>query len=364
MQTSGKKYLYEIVYSTLKNEILDGVYPFGEFLPSEREISIRFGVDRATARKALALLVNDGLVEKRAGAGTKVVYRSDAPVTENSSGSRNLIGFFIIEEGSVSKKITQPFYSDLFYQIECECKKFDANVIYSTLQSENDYLNIISQHHFSGVIFASKTDDSYIKYAENAGIKVAQIMGYTSCGLTICYDNIAAGMLAVNHLVEKGHRKISFITGPKDYLSSRDRFVGALGALYHHKIALPPEYVLEGNWEYESGYENAKKLIALNKKRPTAIYVFNDMMALGAIDAIIEAGLSIPKDISIISNDNMTVVRRREQKLTTTDANVEMIAKITLDYFFNSKLENLHGIKMVVPVTLVEGDTVADLNSL
>ncbi len=361
MKTGGKKYLYEIVYSTLKQEIMDSVYPYDVFLPSEKDISTRFEVDRATVRKALAFLVEDGIVEKRAGAGTKVIYRGERTTPACLSNGR-LIGFFIIEHGSSSKKITQPFYSDLFYQIENECKKYDANVIYSTIYNEAEYLNIISQRRFDGIIFASKTEDSYIQHAENAGIKVAQMLGYSSSGLTVCYDNVAAGTLAVNHLIEKGHKKIALITGPKDYQSSKDRFMGALSSMILHNIPLHSDYVLEGNWEYDSGYDCASKLLAMGEERPTAIYAFNDMMALGVIDAITNAGLSIPKDISIISNDNMNEIRRREQRLTTTDANVEKISEIALDYFFNSRLTNLQGIKIVVPVALVEGDTVSDLN--
>ncbi|WRS27863.1 GntR family transcriptional regulator [Oscillospiraceae bacterium MB08-C2-2] len=359
MQTDAKRYLYEIVYTTLKEEILEGIYPFDVFLPPERDISVRFSVDRATARKSLALLVKDGLVEKRAGAGTKVVYRKDLPPSESSCG--DLIGFFIIEEGSVSKKITQPFYSDLFFQVEKECRKFDANIIYSTLYNENDYLSILSQHHFTGIIFASKTDKFYIEAAENLGIKVAQIPGYSSRGLSVCYDNVAAGTHAVNHLIAKGHTKISLITGPRDYQTSRDRLAGALAALFQHGLCVPEEYVLEGDWEYESGYSIANTLLGMGHERPTSIYVFNDMMALGVIDAINEAGLNIPEDISIIGSDNMSDIRRREQKLTTTDGNVDMIAQIVLDYFFNSNLESMKGIKIIVPAALVEGDTVRDL---
>lgn len=358
---TGKMYLYDSVYVTLKNEILGGVYQPDDSLPSEREISLRFDVDRATVRKSLSYLVKDGLIDKRAGARTKVIYGKN---TAASMITSNLIGFFIIENASTSKRSRQPLYSDVLYQIEIASKQYEATILFSTVNSESAFINMISQHQFKGIVFASKTENSYIELAEKAGIKTVQIFGYISTGLTICNDNLSSGILAITHLIENGHKKIAFITGSDDYQSSKSRFVGGWSTLLSNHIQLPDEYVIEGDWEYESGYESALKLLNLGKKRPTAIYAFNDIMALGAIDAITASGFNVPADISIISTDNMSQLRTLDKKLTTTDSNIETIAKIALDYFYNSTMEikDMHGIKIEVPVTLIKGDTVRDIS--
>jgi len=363
MRMEGRKYLYKMVYNTLKDEILDGTYPYDIILPSEREISARFTVDRTTVRKALEFLVSDGLVEKHAGVGTKVIYHPDDRRTPVPGlGDDLLVGFFIVEDSGTNKKISQPFYADLFYQVENQCKNYAANVIYSTIKNEDDLVNMITKRRFCGIIFASRTEEVYVEIAEAHGIKVAQILGYNSKGLTICYDSTAAGFVAINYLARCGHRDIALITGPKDFHSSQDRLAGVLLALFKHDLIIDKSHVFEGNWEYESGYQNALHILAL-PQRPTAIYSFNDMMSLGAMQAIADSGLKIPRDISIISSDNMSTLRTNEQVLTTTDVKIAKLAETAIDYFFNGSSHYMDGMKIIVPVEFLEGDTVRNLNA-
>ena len=361
MRKEGRKYLHEVVHDTLKQEILDGVYPYDIILPSEREISLRFEVERTTVRKALEHLVDDGIVEKRAGVGTRVIYSPEGQQHVCLNDDK-LVGFFIVEDGVVNKKISQPFYADLFYQVEDQCKKYCANVIYSTVKSLDDLASMVAQRKFNGVIFASKTESHYVKAAEKQGVKVAQILGYNDYGLSIFYDSSGAGFLAVDYLIKKGHNNIALITGPSDFHITNDRLSGVLLAFYQHGLVLDRRLVFEGNWEYETGYKNAMNILSKPKKRPTAIYCFNDMMALGAIQAISDSGLKIPQDISLMGNDNMSRLRTSELVLTTVDTNIPVLAKVAINYFFNTSLHYIDGMKIIAPVTLLEGDTVRNLN--
>lgn len=362
MRTQGRHYLYKVVYDTLKNEILDNFYPHGIILPSEREISIRFDVDRTTVRKALEMLVTEGLVEKRAGVGTYVIYKQngDSPA---SIIDDKLIGFFIVENSTSNKKIAQPFYSDLFYHVEDQCKKHAANVIYSTIKSKDDLHAMIANRGFSGIIFASKTEGDYVKIAEDCGIKVAQVLGYNDDrGLTIRYDSSAAGEIAINYLIKRGHQNIAIITGPGDFSTTTDRMMGVLFAMYKQGLNLRKNLIFEGNWEYESGYNYTRQIIGM-KNRPTAIYCFNDMMAIGAMQAIKDSGLNVPGDISLVGSDNMSIIHSNGQLLTTTDTNIPTLASIAIDYFFNNEAHYISGTKIIIPVTFIEGETVRDLRN-
>jgi DNA-binding LacI/PurR family transcriptional regulator len=358
MEKKGRQYLYKIVYDTLKKEILEEAYNYGALLPSEREISIRFDVDRITVRKALEMLVSDKLVEKRAGVGTTVIYELDKEVKVEPNST--LIGFFIVEDATVDKKIAQPFYSDLFYHVENQCKEHNANLIYSTIRGTEDLISMISSRNFSGIVFASKVDEMYIKIAEDSGIKVAQILGYCNRGLTIRYDSAAAGKIAIDYLVEKGHKNIAFITGPGDFGVSSDRVMGVLSAMFTHELDVKKDQFCEGNWEYEGGYNCAQRILAM-KKDFSAIYSFNDMMAIGAIQAINDAGIRVPDDISVIGNDNMSNIRPYGQLLTTIDSNIELLAHEATNYFFSKNVDYPCGTKIIIPVTFIEGDTVKKL---
>ena len=115
MEISGRKYLYDVVYGALRQEILEGKIECGMLLPSEREISLRFNVERATVRKALQLLVDDKLVEKKPGVGTKVTFKKRVETLSTSTEHKRVIGFFMSDDSQSGLSITQPFYAELFY---------------------------------------------------------------------------------------------------------------------------------------------------------------------------------------------------------------------------------------------------------
>jgi DNA-binding LacI/PurR family transcriptional regulator len=103
-----------------------------------------------------------------------------------------------------------------------------------------------------------------------------------------------------------GHRQIGVITGPLSLTNAKERLDGFEAALGKAKISLAPECVQEARFDLESGQKAAGRLLRI-LPRPTAIVATNDLMALGALSAVREAGLFGPQDISIISFDGLDV---------------------------------------------------------
>ena len=112
------------------------------------------------------------------------------------------------------------------------------------------------------------------------------------------------GRVATEHLVANGHTKIAHITDSNNTVASPERLRGFKDVLTENKIAINDSYILKmpGSNSHE-GYVMTQKLLAL-KNRPTAIFAYNDRMALGAYEAIQEIGLEVGKDISVIGFDN------------------------------------------------------------
>ena len=159
MEINGRKYLYDIVYDTLKTEILEGKLDYGVLLPSEREIAIRFSVERTTVRKALQLLVDDGLVEKKAGIGTKVIFRKVGRKKESSSEHKKVIGFFMSDDAQNGFSITQPFYAQLFYSLEIECRKKDYQLMYASVNEDTNVRELLdSQDYYLIKTFLGKVE--------------------------------------------------------------------------------------------------------------------------------------------------------------------------------------------------------------
>src|SRR6185437_9135252 len=99
--------------------------------------------------------------------------------------------------------------------------------------------------------------------------------------------------------------------------AAQDRLKGYRRALATADIPFDPELVMPGNWSASAGYEATVKLLAL-KRRPTAIFCQNDRMAIGCYEALKEAGLSIPGDISVVGYDDEEISRHLHPRLTTS----------------------------------------------
>lgn len=127
---------------------------------------------------------------------------------------------------------------------------------------------------------------------------------------------VAGGQRATEHLIAHGHRRIATITGEPWMEAARDRLKGYRKAVSAANIPYDPALVVEGNWSASSGYEATRKLLAL-AERPTAVFCQNDRMAIGCYEALKEAGLVIPADMSVIGYDDEEISRHLHPQLTT-----------------------------------------------
>ena len=128
---------------------------------------------------------------------------------------------------------------------------------------------------------------------------------------------IAGGQSATRHLVENGHRRIGTILGESWMEGAQDRLEGYRRALATADIPFDPALVVDGDWSASAGYQGARKLMAL-KQPPTAIFCQNDRTAIGCYEALKEAGLSIPEDISVVGYDDEEISRHMHPRLTTS----------------------------------------------
>ncbi|MCR5584896.1 MAG: LacI family transcriptional regulator [Lachnospiraceae bacterium] len=121
---------------------------------------------------------------------------------------------------------------------------------------------------------------------------------------------------AVKYLIDNGHRKIGIIAGANDNLHAQKRIISYQKALFDAGIPFDPELVYADKWSRKCGYDGLKKFVSMGV---TAVYCLNDEMAGGAYDYAREAGLEIPKDISVVGHDNREIADYFNPKLTTID---------------------------------------------
>lgn len=157
----------------------------------------------------------------------------------------------------------------------------------------------------------------------------------------IYFDNMLGGYYAGKHLIEHGHRRIGCITGPNQTVSSQERLQGFLKACLHHGVTIEPKWIVEGDYYFDGGYRAMKKLLDTNV---TALFAFNDLMAFGAIEAIMEHGEQIPEDYSIISYDYSKLTKLLKIPLDSVNQDTRALGEqafnILLKQLENPKLPN------------------------
>lgn len=177
---------------------------------------------------------------------------------------------------------------------------------------------------------------------------------------TVTSDNIKGCKLAVDYLYELGHRKIAHITGVHENRNwvSDARIKGFKKAMKDLKLKIPKGYIADGlNFDASGGYNAMKSLLDL-EDIPTAVFVSGDKMAIGAIEAIRDAGLNVPDDISIIGFDDIELASYVTPKLTTIRQNCVEMGKVAVDLLVE-QIENKEKLitNRVIPVELIKRDS-------
>lgn len=156
------------------------------------------------------------------------------------------------------------------------------------------------------------------RYLSELEIPVVLLNCYTAQGAfpSVVPAEMAGGETATRHLIAQGHRRIATITGEPWMDAAKDRLKGYRRALAAAHIPFDAELVLTGDWSASAGYANTAELLAL-AERPTAIFCQNDRTAIGCYEALKEAGLSIPEDMSVVGYDDEEISRHLHPQLTT-----------------------------------------------
>jgi LacI family transcriptional regulator, galactose operon repressor len=136
----------------------------------------------------------------------------------------------------------------------------------------------------------------------------------------VIVDNVQGAYLAAQHLIRLGHTRIGVIKGPTNTSTGIERFEGAVNALRDHGVPLPEQLIFTGDFFKQCGYMGTHQFLRLPRaQRPSAIYACNDDMAMGAFEAILDAGLKIPEDMALVGFNNVEATSLRTVEITTID---------------------------------------------
>ncbi|WP_299568236.1 LacI family DNA-binding transcriptional regulator [uncultured Shewanella sp.] len=165
-------------------------------------------------------------------------------------------------------------------------------------------------------------------------------------GLTVLVNDKHGALEITQHLIDMGHSDIGFLSGDQHHESTKERLTGFKDALTQNQLSVVNDWILDGQYSFESGVEGANKLINLSK-RPTAIVACNDEIAAGALFAARLAGLDIPKDLSIVGFEDSPFSRQTWPKLTTVHQPNVKIAKVATELLIANSKANVEQKSMV-----------------
>lgn len=285
------------------------------------------------------------------------------------------IGLFMIDmrEDYKGKQVSMSSYFTPFTSaIIDNANKKGYNILVSMVSNENDFKRVKETFYnktISGGIFIGVRDNEFaIKEIIKEGYKVAIIdqaeksdEGIYSKSIIVNADNFNGAYRATQYLIDIGHMSIAHITGEENQLSSIERLSGYKKALSDNKININEKLIIKGKFTVDSGYNATKKL--LSKEKPTAIFLSNDSMAIGAIQAIQENGLKIPKDISIIGFDDIEIAKYLKPPLTTIRLDIPEMAALAVNALILSIENNSNfSANYIVAVKLIERESCKAIN--
>lgn len=290
--------------------------------PTIKEVAAHAGVSPAT----VSLVLNGkkaGLPEETCGrvraAARALGYSPDFSARAMVTGKTQVVGVILPD-------ISNAFFAEAVRHIQTELSAYGYGVMLCNggERAENDLacLRLLAGRKVDCLIFTPSAEalsgDNAEKLREalsRAGVPCVFFdRYYEGAAPKAAADNVESGRRMAEYLLGCGHRKIGILTGPLSLNSSRGRLEGVKKAFEAHGLELSEKYVAEGRYDIEAGAEGAKRLFETDA---TAIFAFSDMQAYGVYRAAREAGLSIPRDISVAGFDDAVYSALLETPLTT-----------------------------------------------
>lgn len=241
--------------------------------------------------------------------------------------------------GMVISDILNPFYSQLARAIENASEENGYSVVLcntnESVEKEKQYLKILLAKRVDGIIMAGGRGlgDAYNLHLYDAAVHVPLVLSNECIDheniYSVCCDKEAGAYEMTNYLIGLGHRDIVHIAGYRDYKPTWDRIGGFRRAMDEKGLPVDDDMIVFSDYHPAGGCQAMLELIKRTKP-PTAVFASNDLMAIGALKALRENGLSVPGQVSVAGSDNIAFNELVSPALTTICHNVEELGRVSV----------------------------------
>jgi LacI family transcriptional regulator len=237
--------------------------------------------------------------------------------------------------------VVNPVYPEIAIGVEDVAHRRNYSLLLCNSEAdalkEKEYLDAFLGRRVDGIIIAGgllgKTDEEQVMAKGIALVHIGRRRDATNAS-SVYTDFELGGYMATRHLIEQGYRHLGLIAGPRNQPEHADKERGFERALWEADILFDPDMIALGDCEAEGGYLGAKKLLRAFPP-PRAIFAANDLMAIGAMDAIKTAGFRIPEDVALIGFDNIQMASLVDPKLTTISYPAHRMGSIAARLLFD-----------------------------
>jgi len=237
-------------------------------------------------------------------------------------GARSLITSKTTAIGVLLPDLYGEFFSEVIRGIDIAARRSGYHLIVSS--SHNDKAEIEAamramRGRVDGVIIMSPDIDAQALMANLPASHPVVLLNCAIRGATfdsVNIDNSRGARAIVRHLISHGHTRIAIIAGANRNVDGHERQLGYRAALRDASLDRNVQWETPGNFTEDSGFEAAKSLLKL-RSRPTAIFAANDSMAIGALSALRESGVSVPEEIAVAGFDDIPIARHVNPPLTS-----------------------------------------------
>lgn len=290
-------------------------------MTSVRVVCKLAGVSTATVSRTLKNpeLVSAKTRERVFKAMQESGYRPNLLASSVKTGKSNALVVLV-------PNLTNPFFLRIIQGIEQAAQEKGYSVLLGDTQGQQ-----VREHEIASMVLTNRADglihlDHSFPFSQSDAHLAESMPVVSVCERiegdkefpVIELDNYAATRSLAQHLVNYGHRKFGIIAGQKDSRIHRDRLAGIKGVLADEEIGFNDEMIVGGAYSIEAGQEGARKLMD-TQNRPTAIFCFNDDIAIGTIFELKKMGIRVPQDVSVVGFDNIKVAAFIDPPLTTID---------------------------------------------
>jgi len=305
--------------------------------PTSIDIAYLAGVSQSTVSRALrnSPLVNEETRLKVQQIAKELNYKVDKNARNLRSQETRTIALLLCEEQCSGDSLINPFFLSMMGSITHATANHGYDLLVSFQQSSNDWSGDFEDtHRADGIIFLGYGDyEVFNKKLQHLTDEGAHFITWGPVfdgqpGLSIGCDNVQSSIMATEYLFGVGHKNIAFLGDASEHSPEfADRYRGYCEAHTKAKMVINPRLQVDASTSEEAGYKAALTLLQ-RRIAFDAIFAASDLIAIGAMKALEEAGIAVPKDVSIMGFDDIPIAAYTYPPLTTVQQNTLLAGEL------------------------------------